>query len=90
MNELRKICPNLHIRCSPSGKTDKNLIKDWFQNVLYPNIGQHSLILLDALPAYKDHENYDHNVTQHKNLKIMIIPKRCTGKFVSYSIMETF
>ncbi|KYQ47389.1 hypothetical protein ALC60_00240 [Trachymyrmex zeteki] len=71
---------NLVIRCSKSGKLDKTLVRDFFQNVFKPTVEQSpekkAVLILDSWGAQKSHELYqDDNVT----VLLKILPEGSTG-----------
>lgn len=71
---------NLIIRCSKSGKLNKRLVRDFFQNVFKPIVEQNpekkTVLVVDSWSAQKSDELY-----QDKNAAVLlkILPEDSTG-----------
>lgn len=64
---------------SSSGKVTKGHIKEWFLKVYFPNVGNKTLLVGDALNSYKDRTEINNAKPAHKEYTMEILPKGTTG-----------
>lgn len=69
----------IHVMPSSSGKLTKPLLRDWFENVYFPNVGRNSILLVDSLTTYKDRSLIDANKPENVNYEVIVIPAGLTG-----------
>ncbi len=60
---------------STSGKLTKDLLKEWFTEVFFPNVGNKSALLLDSLITYNDKNLINRVTPSNKQLEILTIPQ---------------
>lgn len=64
---------------STSGKITKELMKKWFLDVYFPNVGDDSILLLDSLTTYRDRAQIDIEKPAGKEYAVITIPGGLTG-----------
>lgn len=68
-----------HVVASSSGKITKEILKEWFREIYFPNAGENSVVLLDALTTYRDREAIDREKPADQNYTVITIPAGLTG-----------
>ena len=71
--------PNLYVVPSKSGKITKEILHNWYRDVLFPSLGPRSLMLIDSLNTYNDTSYWDTINPANKELNLLTIPELCTG-----------
>lgn len=71
--------PCILARANRSGLVTKEIIRDFFDLIFYPNCGDRCLLLYDSLSTYKDQEYYDEVKPDHIDCHIEVIPAGATG-----------
>ncbi|XP_023289439.1 uncharacterized protein LOC111674213, partial [Orussus abietinus] len=64
---------------SKSGKLNSEHFKTWLKDVLYPNIGQQSVLLLDSWSGHCS-DTIEKTKPADKNIVAIMIPKGTTGR----------
>lgn len=67
--------PNLVLKAAKSHIVTKEIVQDWFINQYFPVAGDKSLLLVDALPAYKDRSIINALKPESAEYDVMIIPE---------------
>lgn len=67
--------PNLVIKASRSHIVTKQIVQDWFTEIYFPTAGNKSLLLVDALPAYKDRAVIDTLKPTGYQYEVMVVPE---------------
>lgn len=67
-------------RANRSGIVTKEIIRDFYDLIFYPNCGEQCLLLYDSLPAYKDQTYYDEVRPDHIDCHVETIPAGTTGQ----------
>lgn len=71
--------PLIHVVPSTSGKVSKKILKDWFKDVYFVHSEDDSVLLVDSLNAFKDHEFYKEVMPDGKSIQFETIPPGATG-----------
>lgn len=77
--ETMKKPPNLYLKAGRSHIVTKQIVQDWFTELHFPTAGEKSLLLVDALPAYKDRSVIDQMKPATCKYDVMTIPEGGTG-----------
>lgn len=64
---------------STSGKINKDLMKEWFLDIYFDNVGVDSVLLLDSLTTYRDRAAIDREKPPEKTYTVITIPGGLTG-----------
>ena len=70
--------PNIFIGASTSEKLNKELLRTWLINVLFPNISDSAVLLFDSWSGYNE-ELMQNIIPEGKTLELLKIPKGTTG-----------
>lgn len=64
---------------SKSGKITKEILRYWFRDIYFPNSGNDSILLLDALSTYRDRAEIDAEKPPDQNYQVITIPGGLTS-----------
>lgn len=64
---------------SKSGKITKEILRYWFRDIYFPNSGNDSIFLLDALSTYRDRAEIDAEKPPDQNYQVITIPGGLTS-----------
>ena len=75
VSQRMKRPPNFVIKASRSHIVTKEIVKDWFIDQYFPVAGNNSLLILDALPAYRDRSLINALKPPNTNYEVRSIPE---------------
>jgi hypothetical protein len=70
---------NVYVSASKSGKVSKEIIRTWYQDVFFPNVGPKATLLLDALTTQNDRTMINELVPPTVEFNACTIPPGTTG-----------
>lgn len=71
-------CENVFVRCNKSGKCTKQLMQEWTEEVLNPDIPETTILLLDSWTGQGEKANLDDSIDEKIDFRIKYIPKLTT------------
>ena len=69
---------NIKIIPSTSGKVTKEILKNWFKEIYFPNVPDRSLLFVDSWSTYKDAKIIKDSTPDKKHVQIRFIPPGTT------------
>uniref|UniRef100_UPI001478BC9B LOW QUALITY PROTEIN: uncharacterized protein LOC117611452 n=1 Tax=Osmia lignaria TaxID=473952 RepID=UPI001478BC9B len=90
VDELLKLCKNVIIVCSKSGKLTSNLYKEYLEKVVKPYVGNNPfLMIVDSWGGHKNIHMYNETFVNSENkptCNVQIIPPKCTPICQPYDV----
>ena len=68
----------MYVKTSKSGKVNKNILKDWFNNVYFEKVSDRSLLLVDSWNGH-DFVGTEMKLPEKKSLKVLRIPEHANS-----------